>query len=367
MSEEQNLPDSVQKQKEDAEKAMEAMKERRSQESVAPTANTAKAVVASEPEIVMAEKSTVEAPVTIAPTQEQVGQDYSELARKAAALEQEKAQLQKKLDTFHGSYGGEVQRLKSQIVDLQKQLKDMPAPSIGSGQPLEVSQGEPGETPEPKKGTKAHLKYVTQDAIERYGPEFYEEILNVTKGVNEGNIEELKKVALEAKEHAEKLRTELHEERFWSEVESMAPGAKSINGDPISGVPCSPGWGKFLDEPIRQGSVTTRRTEAENAFVQGNARAFASLVREFDSLQRSPSNESGPKRPTVLAQAVPRSVLGNAPSVKPSGSGKRIVPRSEIDKFSAEAGKGTMTPEEANAKTREYAEAVREGRISDKM
>jgi hypothetical protein len=150
-------------------------------------------------------------------------------------------------------------------------------------------------------------------------------------------------------------------DRFWQDVEKIAPGARAVNGDAERSIPCATGWGTFLDQPLRAGSPLTRRMEAEQAISNRDPQAFANLVKEFRLSQNSVQNSIGKSVPSIASQAVPQSVAGDRPpTIDPA---KRKIPQSEIEKFYKESGSNKMKIEDADKLTKEYKDAYREGRV----
>lgn len=351
-----NLPESVRKQHEEAERMKTEMQARRDNTPAQPNPATSvasqdRAATSSAPDpetqVVSAGTPTNPTAPASVPQAAPINKNMADSAMRIAALETEKAELRKKLDTVHGTFGGEVQHLKSTIFDLQRQLGDMKAVKATEAKPAIPAEGNV-ETPE--EGSSEHLQYVTEDMIDRYGPEFFDMVAKIAKGVSDTNSKKFIQLAESTASKVSDVESRLEAEKFWSEVEKVAVGARNINGDPERGISAASGWGDFLDKPVRLGSTLTRRMEAEDAVSKGDALAFATLVKEFQ-LENGHSVVTSPSRPSIAAQAMPRSVTGNTPQAPVEPAGKRQIPQSEIERFRADAGKGKYTIEEANSKT----------------
>ena len=182
-----NLPESVVKQMEDAEQTRADMDARRTEKAaeVVPAAPESVASPAPagpsapEPAAVVVSASAPTNP-TVAPSNAPQAAPITEtLEQQVARLTQEKAKAQQKFDTWYGSHGGDVQQLKSQIFDLQRQIEsargEAPAAAtavataetgvvVGGGSDSAAAAApatEAGEAP-------SYMKYMDEDAVDRF-------------------------------------------------------------------------------------------------------------------------------------------------------------------------------------------------------
>lgn len=267
-------------------------------------------------------------------------------------VERENRDLKFQLSQFHGTYGGKLGQLREENERLTTELQTAQTASA-------TAVVAPAVTPE--------IKAMTEDLTTRYGEGFVDAV-NV---LADEKIKALRAdpsssaavaAAQEATRDIKELRESIQSEKFWAQAEVLAPGSSVINGDPTVGLPCSPGWGEFLDQPINVGSATTRRQDAVTAIDTQNAMAFATLVNTFKQTQHTPDSPD-PTRPTAEAQAMPASVVGATPP--PADPRKRMIPQSEITAFQAKCGQpdGAVTFEESEIKTAEYRLAYQEKRV----
>lgn len=365
------VPDAVKKQAEDAERMMAEARERRAK------AKSAQAQAAKEPTPSTAEPVSTPKAEDNAPASHAVDTGVSAQVQGGASETPEQTMsryeatirdLQRKIDTMHGTHGGTIQNLKSQIFDLQQKLEGVVTggsrPVTPASEDAGVSNGSAPAVGEAVDGSDL-LKFADQEDLERYGEPLFKSFAKMLKGALDTKSKEFKMLSIEAQNKLLNVERQMKTEEFWREAERLEPGAKKVNGNTEKGLPCEEGWGRFLDTPIRPGSPISRREEAERAFVGNQPDVFAALVKEFKALKYGAKNEiNRPTRPSVHAQAVPRSTTGSSNSGTPQGdSGKRRIPQSEINSFMANAGKGKMTIDEANRLTKEYAEAMAEGRV----
>ena len=360
----ENVPESVKKQYAEAEQVKKDRADRRGSPAEAvpePSKSVSLESSAGEPsaapEAVVVSAGTPTHP-TVVVSDPLLAPATENAEQKVARLEAEGKDLRNKLDTFHGNYGGEVQRLKSQIVDMQTSHAAQLAAAASAPLPDGSSEA---TTIVPEEGTPAYMKYVTADALERYGPEFFKMVSNIARAEDDAKTGDIATLAHAATTRVDEFEAKIEADKFWERVEAIAPGALAINGDPKRAIPSAPGWGDFLNSAVRLGSSLTRRMDAETAIAAGDAIAFGSLIKEFQLSLAKPVVDQ-PPRPSVLSQAVPKSTTGTPPTTEQTE--KRQIPQSEVDEFLANAGKSVYTIEEANAKMKEYAAAKKERRIT---
>jgi len=353
-----NLPDSVKKDMEDVQKFEEQRKGRR--DSAAPVstneADSGQAV---------GKAVSSDAPTNPSePKEEPATRAVESLEQTVKRLEQEKADLKRQLNSVSGNYGGTVQKLKSRIFDLQQQNEDMKKEMDRLAEEGAGKAGDPTESPVdpnmPPEGTSEHLKYVTDELVDKYGAEFFDAVSLVARGLDDKRFEELREKASEAETKVLDFETRQKTERFWRDVEKEAPNAYAVNGDAERGIPCAEGWGRYLDEPIAEGSLITRREEAERAMAALDASAFARLVNEFQKL-KAQNSSSTPSQSGPAGQAVPQSSASPV-HVDPNSGNGPIIPESEVIAFQ-NAKPDAYSIDEVNRLTAKYASAYREGRI----
>ena len=274
-------------------------------------------------------------------------------ADETVALKRQLSELQKKFDTLYGTIGGTVPALKAQILDLQQTLNDLRAQRAASAEQKPAAQ--------PPANAKPWLDGVAEEEVARYGEEFFEKIYRTSAA----QFEKLRQALTESNSGtAEKLRQleqKIGTDRFIDKVEALCPGATEINGGPDGVLPLAEGWAEFLDTPLREGGLFTRRQEAEAAVKANNPKAFADLVKEFKGKTTRQSQSQAP-RVDIASQVVPASVVGHIPPTQ----GKRKIPQSEVDAWRDKCSKappGSIPLEEIERRTQEYKVAAREGRI----
>lgn len=346
----ENAPDEVKKQAAEIDGRIQEFKERRNRR---PSPPDPEAAATSDPAPQAAQPPPREpADPTPAPTETE--------AQRVARLETENSELRHKIDEDRrqfaakwGSYGGNVQQLKATIVDLQSEVAN-----LKSNRQPEPRQA-PAETPPGTPSESPWLVGVTEEDKQRYGEEFFEKVWKTSQMQFESLRKDLNNVKHQADERVRATEERYRSERFAAQVEVLCPGASEINGNPSTGKGCALGWAEFLDTPVMDGGVLTRRQEAEAAVANGDAKAFANLIIAFkNSRNKNPTTQ----RQTVLSEVVPMSIKGKqAPQ-----TGKRKIPESEIRAWSERVTKappGTISAAEIDSKMLEYAEARREGRV----
>ncbi len=373
----ENVPDSVRKQHEAA-MARKAEIEQRRTDAAADTA-TAAASASTAEQAPPAAATPQAAPAAEGPKPTErtsdtpAAQSVEPLQQQISQLEQEKVDLRRQLDSANGRYGGTVQSLKSQIFDLTQQLetKQVAAPAP-TAQPASAGAAPSGVEAQPAPAgaeeRPSHLKYVSKDDMDRFGEGFPELVANIARGLDDEQAEiqatELAKLSDKTSKTVGDFQTRIELDKFWSEAEQLAPGARAVNGDDEQHIPCEDGWGTFLDEPVRPGSPLTRRREATEAVALRDAVAFAALVREFQDARSGLTEQHGHSRPTVEAQAVPQSLVGDPPPEPAADdTAGRQIPESEINDFKQRAGKGDMSIEDAEERMKEYTAAYQERRV----
>lgn len=366
------LPDAVRKQHEEALARKAEIDERR--KTAAADAATAAASASTAEQAPPAAATPPAAPAAESPkptqsTSTPATQPVEPLEQEISRLQQEKADLRRQLDSANGRYGGTVQSLKSKIFDLEQQIETKATASSAPSEPVAVTPSTDGAPPvaDGAAGKPAYLKYVSEEAMGRFGDEFPGLVADIARGLDDERAKEhqaeLAELSHKTTKKVDDFQTHLELERFWDEADRLAPGARVVNGDDERHVPCAEGWGTFLDEPVRPGSPLTRRQEATQSVASRDSVAFAALVREFQAF-RSGVTVDGPPRATVEAQAVPQSVVGDAlPAPAADETAARQIPQSEIDDFKQRAGTGNVSIEEAEAYMKEYAAAYKEGRV----
>lgn len=311
-----------------------------------------------------------------------------------ARLQAENADLRRQRDSYAGRYGGEVQALKAQILDLQRdrdRLERANARGIMSpqAQPVQPQPMQPRPAaPSPavavaevpsgggngtgkEPGPADPLRHVPADKRERYG----DELLGTLHDVARATVEDAQAVVAGSQQATlqtlDGVRAELQQlkgRQFWSRVEALSPGLTALNGDE-NGAGCDPAWAGFLDEPIRPGSNFTRRMEAEHAVKAGNPHTIAQLHDEFKSRANPEPSTATPQQtasPAVQAQVVPQSVPGGeAMQPDTSGAGGPQVRESEITAYLQDVQQNPKrhTPEAVEKKRAEFDLAYREGRV----
>jgi len=373
-----NLPDSVRKQHAEAEKLKAQIAERGTQSpqdaaesAAAPppaaaeaTTEAPKAVVEHAPPAISPSPAAKPAPAPSSPapsTATAAPQGVQPTAQ--PDLQAENARLKHQLASIHGRHGARISQINAEMEQLRQELAEAktasPAPAAA---PAAASAA---EAPAPSGGP-ACLQYITDDEKERYGADFVDMVSRIVRGEAESlspkTDPEALKAAKEASVRIRAMEAKLANDRFWSAAEMMSPGIMATNGDPDAGVTAADGWSEYLDEPVSQGSLTTRREEAQRAVDSNRPDVLANMHNAFLAQNTEQANNLPPP-PSVEAQTVPKSVPGAPPP--PVDPGKRIIPQSEIDEFKARASKpdGGITYEEIEKKTQEFNLAFREGRV----
>jgi hypothetical protein len=344
-----NTPEAVRKDAENIDARIKEFRERRHGRPTPPPANDqADGTDVTTPGTPRAEPEATQTP-TGTPTETEklrLESENAELRRKAA-------DLQRQVDVANGKFGGTIQGLKANIVDLQREIAELrtakPEPAIPSG----------GTTVPIVPDGKPWLAGVSVESIDKYGEEFFEAMWRTSRTEYDVLRNDLKAANVKAEARIRQMEDRYRTEKFAAQIDALCPGASSINGDPSTGIGCAEGWAEFLDTPVRNGGILTRRQEAEAAAATGNAAAFAALVVEF---RNSKTSKPTTQRQEIASQVVPASV--RARSLPETG--KRKIPESEVRAWSEQCGKappGTIPAAEVDKKMREYAEARREGRI----
>lgn len=341
----ENLPESVRQQAEDIEQRIADFKRAGTPEAPAPVVdaptsegNPTEAHAAADP-VAPAAPATIPEPAPVVP---------DIVAEQAAKI----AELQKQLDRANGTYGGTVQQLKAQIADLSAMVA-----SFGKDKQVTASTS---ATPQAASAqVTAPPAAVPQEMVERYGQDFIEAVGMIARMQVESAKHDLDSVVQSATKPVVDRLQRIESHRFIDEVERLCPGASSINGDPSANIAAAPGWGEFLDMPVSDGALTTRREEAQRAFQTGNARRFADLVEQY----KATTNPKPAPKAAIKPPVVPVSVRGSGePQSDPA---KRMIPQSEIMAWQAkcEQRRHEISPEELEKKTREYSQAYKEGRV----
>lgn len=341
-----NLPDAVKAQLDKAEQVKAEMAARRATATPTPAGE--------QEQNAPAQVVAAVAPTNPSPAPEAQGVSTAMPPDQNAKLMEENASLRHRLTERDGTHGGEIQKLKTLIVDLQGTVAEQQRSMEDRHDVTPNSGGDSVDPNAPAKGTPEYLKYVTEELKDQYGDEFFDVVSLVARGVAESETRELREVADKVNGHeARRVANE-----FWQDVESLAPGALAINGDKSRGIPCAQGWGSYLDEPTIPGGMVTRREEIERAISSGSADVFAAIVKDYQT-----KDGTKPQSPQarIREQAAPKST-GGASSVQDDDSRRQIM-QSEVDDFTARAARGEVSVEEADEKMNEFAIAHKQGRI----
>jgi len=251
--------------------------------------------------------------------------------------------LSQRYATLQGKYNAEVPQLHSAVQQMQQELQSL----------REERQ------PQPHQQGSAFSRYLSEEEREEYKNQ--EEALGVSGRAMLGIMEE----RLSARERAlsqqlqqlqqmqEQSLASSHEDKIWTAVDQICPGAKNINLH-------DSGFRLFLQESDPNNPLgKTFADQAQNAYNGGDVRRLAEIVQEY--MDRSGMRGADP----TLSQLRPSAVRG---AQAPGGGGngqKPFIQESQIEQFyKAQAlGEYRGREEEAQRIERQIEEAERENRI----
>jgi len=202
----------------------------------------------------------------------------------------------------------------------------------------------------------ANQKHLKPDEIANMDQQTLDLQGRVAQGVAESQVEAVREV-LEQQNAELAARLEALEQSrssevagsLWDSVEKLSPGAKAINeGDS--------GWVSFLDE-VDDLSGRTRREIGSSAVAVGDVRRLASLVDEYRTASGLPA-----VKPVVAAQVRP-AVTPSPGVVKPAA--KPIFKDSQVKRFYENLNRGAYKGKEKEAEEleKQIDAAAQEGRI----
>lgn len=291
-------------------------------------------------------------------------------------LMEERVALRQRLARLDGTVGGTVAQLKAQVGELSLQIAQLLArgqtpPAAAAGEAPQPAGATAPASTAPQIKHKPIREVVPEENYERFGEAFYSELDRVSSARVQESIEQIlatleprrgQDATVDSKIAA--LEERLKDERYWAEVERLAPGAIEINGGTDAAQLPAEGWPDYLEEPVTSGCMTRKRQEALLAIQNRNAERFADMVNDFkrkhpDRFGSKPSSA----RQSPAQQVVPPSSRGDTPPVVPAE--QRRIPESEIKGWQQRCAKegGKIPFAEVNARTKEYQAAYAEGRV----
>jgi hypothetical protein len=341
MSGSTGVPSAVQKQAEEAEKALDALADQmRSEEAaMAPEESAVETTSNTKDDFAEPVKPQAATPAEPVKAEEKVVED----AETKAELEK----LKQQFAVLQGKYNSELPRYAETVRELTTQndsLKDELDEAKDAAEKAQVD-------------AEAYKKYLTPEEQEDLENTFAEFNSRISRGVAEDVMASKTKAADKRMDELQKKIDELNEAqyasqatRFWEDADRLAPGLKAANesGDP--------GWISFLDkvDPV---SHISYRDIGTSAVGRGDFEAVANLY----SLYKGPVKEEPAKpRRTAESQVKPES-SSSAPTTQQQQG--RFIPQSEIEKFYNDAARNGLPPSEIAKKEAEYDQAAEEGRI----
>lgn len=260
-----------------------------------------------------------------------------------------------------GKYDAEVPRLSEQVRDLQTQVQSV----IASKQKEEEA-----------KPVKADYKYVSEDEVADYGPEFMDMIGRRAQEIAEAQFTP---VISNLREEVTKLKGQLadtgqrvqntEKQSFYAQLDRRVENWRKINTDSK--------FLEWLDTVIPETDGITRREMLMKAFNAGDVEHVATFFDNYANTTSVPQENAQRKRTSVPAGAEQASTLSmdslvsptagqGSPQSAPANNGsQKIWTQAEIAKFYRDSKDGKFKNRPADKAKIESAivKAVREGRV----
>ena len=246
-----------------------------------------------------------------------------------------------KFRVLQGKYNAEVPRLKRANDELQDQLKAMQ-------QQLQQLSEKVSAAPAP-----APAPSISNEEVERYGPEFVEFVRKVarqeapTQQVDLASIE--RSIASKVDERvrpAEEIGQRTAKQLFFADLTKLSPNWEQLNTDD-----------KFLNWLADTDPLTgaLRQDIFDDAYGKLDAQRVAAFFNSFGG-----AVSAAPTAPPLQTQVVPQTSGTPVGTPQP---GKKIWYKSEVAKFYDDMRRGLVKPDEAVRIEGEIFAAQKEGRL----
>jgi uncharacterized small protein (DUF1192 family) len=276
----------------------------------------------------------------------------TEISRLTAQLDSENSQTFKaRYQTLQGMFNTETGRLKAEIEELKVQLAAKPA-----------AHAVPAMTDEQ---FAILVKEVGEPAAEimraNAAPQTSAELAELRN-----ELAALKGETKAASQKAELAQAQTAEERFMSNLNTLTPDWKSINGWESDGIKQDPRFTAFAHQPI-PGAGMTYQDALVDQYQKGSAAGVAEIFNLFKKSVETPvSSEKKLTAAEELARQLEPDKTGKGVKVPVlNAADKEIIPMSEYDAFCNSITRNTFrgTREERLKLEARYDKAMSEDRI----
>lgn len=204
------------------------------------------------------------------------------------------------------------------------------------------------------------LTYFSKDNIETFGEDALNDILNATSNKSKKEIrDELKKMIDERFDELrggiKEVEVETKTNRYWDEVERLAPGAKKLNRENSDSLTL------WLEEKVPF-TKYTRKQIAEDAIAKGDVELVAEYFNAYKSEMGYDDDSAGHKKKKKDIVVEPNSAAVSQPD---DDSNKPIYTQTQVDDFYKSLRMRTFsgTADQAGQIEKQIEEAYKEGRV----